>query len=73
MAHVATPVLPCRPSYTESVAGGPIDQRVSEAPALNPPVSIPPELESAYGIISGIVLGLLMWVGFLLPALYFLL
>lgn len=74
MAHVATRVLPYSPPHIEAVAEGPIGDRVSDAPALSPAAfSIPPDLESAYGIISGIVLGLLMWVGFLLPALYLLL
>jgi hypothetical protein len=38
-----------------------------------PRTAIPPELEGAYGIITGIIFGLLAWVGLLLPALYFLL
>jgi hypothetical protein len=41
--------------------------------ALVPRTAIPPELEGAYGIITGIIFGLLAWVGLLLPALYFLL
>ncbi|HKN87670.1 MAG TPA: hypothetical protein VJV04_12480 [Nitrospiraceae bacterium] len=73
MVHVGTRILAPRVSYTEPVAGGPIGERLRQAPTLNPPASIPPDLESAYGLISGIVLGLLMWVGLLLPALYFLL
>lgn len=70
MAHVATRVLPLKPSYTVPVAGALIDERRDHAPVFRPPTSIPPDLESAYGVISGIVLGLLMWVGLLLPALY---
>ena len=73
MAHVATRVLLFSPPRTEPTSEGRIDERLSDAPVLSPADSIPPDLESAYGMISGIVLGLLIWVGLLLPALYFLL
>lgn len=73
MAHVAIQVLPLRTSYTVPVAEASIGESIGEAPVVNPLVAIPPDLEGAYGIITGIVFGLLAWVGLLLPALYFLL
>ena len=73
MAHVATHVLPLRTSYTVPVAEAPIGESIGDVTVVNPLVAIPPDLEGAYGIITGIVFGLLAWVGLLLPALYFLL
>ena len=73
MAHVATRALPLSPPHTEPTTESTIVERLSDPPVLSPAGSIPPDLESAYGMISGIVLGLLIWVGLLLPALYFLL
>ena len=74
MAHVATRALPLSPLRIEAIADATIGDRLNDAPALSPAASsIPPDLESAYGMISGIVLGLLIWVGLLLPALYVLL
>lgn len=73
MAHVAIQVLPLRTSYTVPVTETSIGESIGKAPVTNPLVAIPPDLEGAYGIITGIVFGLLAWVGLLLPALYFLL
>ena len=72
MPHVATPVLPSGTSYhmpaTEVLKGA--SPHVTTD--LRPPPSIPPDLDEAYGIMSGIVFGLLLWIGLLLPALYLL-
>lgn len=67
MAHVATRVLPLVQLFTRPVA------EVAIGEVLRPSAPIPPDLEVAYGMISGVVFGLLAWVGLLLPALYFLL
>lgn len=74
MAHVATRVLPLRATLTMAVT----DARFGETTTLRAtvpirPVPIPSDLEVAYGIMSGLVFGLLGWVVLLLPALYFLL
>jgi hypothetical protein len=73
MAQVTTQVPSFRPLYT-----APVSERQNEEGACGPTIlaprtTIPPDLESAYGIITGIVFGLLAWIGLLLPALYFLL
>lgn len=68
MAHFAIQVLSLRKSCTV-----PVDEALGRSIGEAPRAAIPPDLESAYGIISGIVLGLLMWVGLLVPALYVLL
>jgi hypothetical protein len=73
MAHVATRVLPFITAYTRSLAESPIGEGVREVTVVRPPAPIPPDFEVAYGIISGLVFGLLGWVILLLPALYFLL
>ena len=73
MAHVSTRVLPLITAYTRSAAEFPIGKDTGEATVVRPPAPVPPDLEVAYGIISGLVLGLLVWVGLLLPALFFLL
>jgi hypothetical protein len=74
MAHVATRVPPVKPLYTTLVSERQKSSRETCAPtALVPRIAIPPDLEGAYGIITGIIFGLLAWVGLLLPALYFLL
>jgi hypothetical protein len=73
MAHVATRVLPLISAYTRSVAESSISEGAPGAPVVRPPAPVPPDLEVAYGIISGLVFGLLGWVVLLLPALYFLL
>jgi hypothetical protein len=72
MAHVATRVLPLLTAYTRSVTESPIGEITLEA-TVRPPAPVPPDLEVAYGVISGLVFGLLGWVVLLLPALYFLL
>ena len=73
MAHVATRVLPLRATLTMAVT----DARLGETTTLGATVPIrpviPSDLEVAYGIMSGLVFGLLGWVVLLLPALYFLL
>ena len=73
MAHVATRVPPVKPLYTTLVRKRPSSRKASAPTARIPRTAIPPELEGAYGIITGIIFGLLAWVGLLLPALYFLL
>jgi hypothetical protein len=73
MAHVATRVLPLISAYTRSVAESTIGEGASEVTVVRPPAPVPPDLEVAYGIISGLVFGLLGWVLLLLPVLYFLL
>lgn len=73
MAHVATRVLPLISVYTRSVAELPIGEGAPGAPVIRRPAPVPSDLEVAYGIISGLVFGLLGWVVLLLPALYFLL
>jgi hypothetical protein len=50
----------------------PVGENLRKTKVSKCPAPIPPDLEVAYGIISGIVFGLLVWVGLLLPALYFL-
>jgi hypothetical protein len=73
MAHVATRVPPVKPLYTTLVSKR-LSSREAGAPTARVPrAAIPHELEGAYGIITGIIFGLLTWVGLLLPALYFLL
>ncbi|MEP6887282.1 MAG: hypothetical protein ABI945_03065 [Nitrospirales bacterium] len=73
MAHIATRVLPLITAYTRSVAESPIGEGTRGATLVRPSAPVLPDLEVAYGIISGLVFGLLGWVGLLLPALYFLL
>jgi hypothetical protein len=73
MAHVATRVLPLISAYTRSVAESTIGEGAPEVTVVRPPAPVPPDLEVAYGIISGLVFGLLGWVLLLLPVLYFLL
>jgi hypothetical protein len=73
MAHVATRVLPLISAYAPSVAEWPIGEGARGAPVVRPPAPVPPDLEVAYGIISGLIFGLLGWVVLLLPVLYFLL
>lgn len=74
MAHVATRVPPVKPLYTTLVSERQKRSREAcAAMARVPRTAIPHELEGAYGIITGIIFGLLAWVGLLLPALYFLL
>jgi hypothetical protein len=73
MAHVATQVPPVKPLYTPLVSKRPSSRRAGAPTARVSRTAIPPELEGAYGIITGIIFGLLTWVGLLLPALYFLL
>lgn len=73
MAHVATRVLPLITAYTRSVAESSIGAESRGPAVVRPPAPVPRDLEVAYGIISGLVLGLLGWVVLLLPALYFLL
>jgi hypothetical protein len=72
MAHVATRVPPLKPLYT-TLSERQSSREACAPTALVPRTAIPPELEGAYGIITGIIFGLLAWVGILLPALYFLL
>ena len=74
MAHVATRVLPLRATLTMAVTDARLGETTTLGPAVpNQPVPIPSDLEAAYGVISGLVFGLLGWVVLLLPALYFLL
>ena len=73
MAHVATRVPPVKPLYTTLISERQRNREACAPTALVPRTAIPPELEGAYGIITGIIFGLLAWVGILLPALYFLL
>lgn len=73
MAHVATRVLPLITAYTRTVAESPIGEDTYGETVIQPPASVPPDLEVAYGVISGLIFGLLGWVVLLLPALYFLL
>jgi hypothetical protein len=72
MAHVATRVPPLKPLYT-TLSERQRSREAGAPTALVPRTAIQPELEGAYGIITGIIFGLLAWVGLLLPALYFLL
>jgi hypothetical protein len=75
MPHVATRVLPFRSPHSvpHSIPAAPLlGNRRRASPALREPTSISPDLDAAYGMISGVVLVLLMWVGLLLPMLYFL-
>jgi hypothetical protein len=72
MAHVATRVPPVKPLYT-TLSERQSSRKACVPTAFVPRTAIPPELEGAYGIITGIIFGLLAWVGILLPALYFLL
>lgn len=73
MAHVATRVPPVKPLYPMLVSERQSGREGCAPTALVTGTVIPPDLEEAYGIITGIVFGLLAWVGLLLPALYFLL
>lgn len=73
MAQVATRVLPLLTAYTRSVAELPIGKDIFGVTGVRPPAPVPPDLEVAYGVMSGLVFGLLGWVVLLLPALYFLL
>ena len=73
MAQVATRVLPLPTAYTRSVAELPIDEDTFGRAVVRPSAPVPPDLEVAYGVMSGLVFGLLGWVVLLLPALYFLL
>jgi hypothetical protein len=73
MAHVATQVPPVKPLYATLVSKRPSSREAGAPTARIPRTAIPHELEGAYGIITGIIFGLLTWVGLLLPALYFLL
>ncbi len=73
MAHVATRVSPVKPLYTTQECERQSGREACAPTALVPRTAITPDLEGAYGVITGIVFGLLAWVGLLLPALYFLL
>jgi hypothetical protein len=73
MAHVATRVLPLISAYTRSVAESTIGEGGPAVTVVRPLAPVPPDLEVAYGIISGLIFGLLGWVLLLLPVLYFLL
>jgi hypothetical protein len=73
MAHVVTRVPPVKPLYTTLVTERQRSREACAPTARVPQTAIPHELEGAYGIITGIIFGLLAWVGLLLPALYFLL
>lgn len=72
MAHATIRVLPSLTAYTRFIAV-PIGEDASEVKVVRPLAPVPPDLEAAYGVISGLVFGLLGWVILLLPALYFLL
>jgi hypothetical protein len=73
MAHVATRVLPLLRTYTRSEAESPTGEKTRRATFVRSPAPVPRDLEVAYGMITGVVFGLLAWVGLLLPVLYFLL
>lgn len=73
MAHVATRVLPLLRTYTRSEAESPTGETTRGVMFVRPRAPVPPDLEVAYGMITGVVFGLLAWVGLLLPVLYFLL
>ena len=73
MAHVATEVPTFKPLYTAPVSERQGGEAACAPTALAPSAAIPPDLEAAYGIITGIVFGLLAWVGLLLPVLFVLL
>ena len=73
MAHVATRVLPLLRTYTRSEGGSPAGEWTCGATFVQSPAPVPRDLEVAYGMMTGVVFGLLAWVGLLLPVLYFLL
>lgn len=71
MSHVATRVLPFRLSHSTRVSAA-IEKTRRPSTAFRQPDLIAPDLDVAHGIISGMLFGLLVWVGLLLPLLYLL-
>lgn len=70
MAHVATRVLPLLRTYPRLEAESPTGEWIRGATFVQSPAPVPRDLEVAYGMITGVVFGLLVWVALLLPVLY---